>query len=69
MLTSVAGDLRGLAIITIGKILSEVGMELEMTPVGLEIPVLLILAAVAVGVASLMLHLLFPPSRNTPDKR
>ncbi len=44
-------------------------MELEMTPVELEIPVLLILAAVAGALASLMLHLLFPPSRNTPDKR
>ena len=41
-------------------------MELDKIPPGLGIPVLLTLAAVVIALASIVLHLLFPPWRNTP---
>ncbi len=43
-------------------------MEIEENAAGLWMPVLLTLAAVVIALASLILHLLFPPWKNTPRK-
>ncbi len=43
-------------------------MEIEENAGGLWMPVLLTLSAVVIALASLILHLLFPPSKNTLRK-
>ena len=43
-------------------------MEIGEIHRGLLVPALLTVAVVVIALASLLLHLLFPPWRNTPPK-